>query len=1007
MAGSFVENINLLASKLPIIEESNEIFDEGVIPVLEEIAQLDLEEAIADLKKGNYLGNRKLDINLILNMLDVDEELIERDPELAESIWTDVNKAVHYDRAFITFVDGVEIELPFMFDGFPVTVTTHGDLLAQFARLDYVYAKAQIDSIYQLTVGNSTDYTITIDATPYTFTSGVVATRENIIAGIANMINSASIPIKALVTDNGTKLNLVAEIPGNPFYATVSNNMAIITIQANVIEGPVETDFLAKLTNTLAANFAEPVVGEIVRLYDAIGFNSNVERIKLNAVSGSYKTQAPIYYWAKTTSAFQTLSMRANDIIKLGNEIDSLILLAKSIEEVIEIQKRIPQLVDTFDGNANPNGDETIYNNLSELVEVHSKLEEIITLYNDLKTGGTNYVQSVVQDLQGNNTIGVVASDLQLGADSNIIITGSNIDNVITVANNKTSVDTVATNIDNVNKVSDIDLNVTTVANNITSVTTVSDNIANVNTVAVAKPNIDLVADTIVPNITEILLADDNAIKASNAADIATAKSNEIKNVGVGATITGVPGSAANVSYNSATGKFTFVIPKGDKGEKGEAFQVNAVGLNTSRVLYDNMAQGFSFLAIDDSQIYFKMSNTSGDWSIGSPFGKGDKGEKGDTGNSIVSTVFTSTTDPSGLAGQSGATDTYTINYSNSETDTIIVKNGEDGLDIIEDTSTEEDTTWSSTKIKNELDLKAVKSVTYTKTEVDTKIATGNSATATKLQTARTIGGVSLDGTANINLPGVNTAGNQNTSGNSATATKLATARTINGVSFDGTANITVSDSTAVKLTGNQTIAGVKTFSSSPVVPTPTTDTQAVNKAYVDSATNNSLPKGFIGMWSGSIATIPAGWALCNGANGTPDLSNRFVIGASVDVSGVSNTEVTGVNTKTGGSKDAVVVSHTHTQNAHRHTGSTNSTGAHTHTNSTGLISVTESGSRIAVTGVSGSGWKVTNTSVSSAGAHTHTVSIADATPTINSTGSSGTNANLPPYYALAFIMKL
>ncbi|EPR2846949.1 phage tail protein [Escherichia coli] len=67
---------------------------------------------------------------------------------------------------------------------------------------------------------------------------------------------------------------------------------------------------------------------------------------------------------------------------------------------------------------------------------------------------------------------------------------------------------------------------------------------------------------------------------------------------------------------------------------------------------------------------------------------------------------------------------------------------------------------------------------------------TGNAATATKLQTARTIGGVRFDGTANINLPGVNVAGNQNTSGNAATATKLQTARTINGVSFDGSKNI-------------------------------------------------------------------------------------------------------------------------------------------------------------------------------------------------------------------------
>ena len=70
----------------------------------------------------------------------------------------------------------------------------------------------------------------------------------------------------------------------------------------------------------------------------------------------------------------------------------------------------------------------------------------------------------------------------------------------------------------------------------------------------------------------------------------------------------------------------------------------------------------------------------------------------------------------------------------------------------------------------------------------------GNAATATALETARNIGGVSFDGTGNINLPGVNTAGNQDTTGNAATATALATARNIHGVSFDGTGNIDLSE---------------------------------------------------------------------------------------------------------------------------------------------------------------------------------------------------------------------
>lgn len=80
---------------------------------------------------------------------------------------------------------------------------------------------------------------------------------------------------------------------------------------------------------------------------------------------------------------------------------------------------------------------------------------------------------------------------------------------------------------------------------------------------------------------------------------------------------------------------------------------------------------------------------------------------------------------------------------------------------------------------------------------------TGNAATATKLQTGRRIGGVVFDGTKDVNLPGVNQTGNQSTTGNAATATRLQTARTINGIAFDGTKNIEI---TAESLNLGQTV---------------------------------------------------------------------------------------------------------------------------------------------------------------------------------------------------------
>jgi len=96
-------------------------------------------------------------------------------------------------------------------------------------------------------------------------------------------------------------------------------------------------------------------------------------------------------------------------------------------------------------------------------------------------------------------------------------------------------------------------------------------------------------------------------------------------------------------------------------------------------------------------------------------------------------------------------------------------------------------------------------SVTANLTGDVTGDVTGNADTATALATARTIGGVSFDGSANISLPGVDTTGNQDTSGNAATATALATARNIGGVSFDGSSDINLP---GVNATGNQDTSG-------------------------------------------------------------------------------------------------------------------------------------------------------------------------------------------------------
>ena len=63
---------------------------------------------------------------------------------------------------------------------------------------------------------------------------------------------------------------------------------------------------------------------------------------------------------------------------------------------------------------------------------------------------------------------------------------------------------------------------------------------------------------------------------------------------------------------------------------------------------------------------------------------------------------------------------------------------------------------------------------------------------------------------------------------------------------------------------------------------------------------------------TGAIADIPAGFVLCNGSNSTPDLRDKFIIGAHSDDSGTAKTNVTTALTQTGGDKDAVNVEHSH-----------------------------------------------------------------------------------------------
>lgn len=199
-----------------------------------------------------------------------------------------------------------------------------------------------------------------------------------------------------------------------------------------------------------------------------------------------------------------------------------------------------------------------------------------------------------------------------------------------------------------------------------------------------------------------------------------------------------------------------------------------------------------------------------------------------------------------------------------------------------------------------------------------------------------------------------------------------------------------------------------------------TADAASAAQSAADAAAAR-IPSGVICMWSGSVGNIPAGWRLCNGSNGTPDLRDRFVVGAtgahSVNAEGGSST------TSAGGAHGHAVGSagnHSHGTVTHYHALTEAQMPSHNHYNGIGdnigsntpfVYGTTSAGTP----GQAGQAYShgggtahyqgFTSTDGSGA-AHRHGIS-ADGSHA-HSLTSVGNHAHTltPPYYALAFIMK-
>ena len=514
-------------------------------------------------------------------------------------------------------------------------------------------------------------------------------------------INDTLLSFKTLVESS---------ITGSEFTCTVSssvqdfviNNIVMVNINITSNSDTYKTYELEMKVVTAGA-VTYDVFGEVKDSLKILPSLATITASDIDAIVNVYEIQEDVITVSENIVNVETVSDSIANVNTVGISITNVNIVGEDIVNVNTVSTHISNVDTVSESITNVN---TVGSNIVDVGIASTNIASINTVANAQNLADIIRVADDLNslDVNGIADITIVANDLVLGVNSNIItvsesidnvnITGNDIDNVNTVGINITDIGTVSTNIENVNITANDISSVNNVSLNIADVNTVSDGITNVNIVSGSIANVNTVAtnivglNSIVSNITEILLADDNAAiattKALESSDSAASALSSKDSATASATSADVSASEALVSAtNAATSatnastsaiqSATSAVQSANSASSANASAVSASSSASEALTSKNSATASASAALA-SKNAAKISETNASVSEGNALNSANNATtKASEASTSATNASNSATSASNSASAASISET---NAGNSE-DIAITKAGE------------------------------------------------------------------------------------------------------------------------------------------------------------------------------------------------------------------------------------------------------------------------------------------------------------------------------------------